>query len=98
MANPFGGKYPSLIEALLDGSIMVQERCEIARAEGRREGRAEARLRRLLKRGYPELEALPEIGRINLEALESLIDAVLDAETSDAIRAAIVAAAQPQPN
>lgn len=98
MPSPFGGKYSSLIEALLDGSTMVQERCDIARAEGRREGRAEARLRRLLKRGYPELETLPEIGRLNLEALESLVDEVLDGAAEDAIRAAIMAAAQPKPN
>jgi len=106
LMNLFGGRHPSLIEAILDGMSLVQERCEVARSEGltkgRTEGRAEgevAALRRVLKRSHPELENLPEFDRVSsLEALESLADMVLDGEDLDAIRAAIMAAAQPKPN
>jgi hypothetical protein len=94
LMNLFGGRHSSLIEAMLDGSPLVQEKCETARAE---EGRSF--LRRLLKRSHPELETVPEIDRISdRQALESLGDMVLDGADQDAIRAAIVAAAQPKPN
>jgi hypothetical protein len=97
LMNLFGGRHSSLIEAMLDGSPLVQEKCEIARAEGRSEG--EAALQRLLKRSHPELASLPEIDRIsNLQALESLAGMVVDGAAPDAIRAAIVAAARPKPN
>ena len=97
--NLFGGRHPSLIEAMLDGSPLVQERCETARAEGLTKGRAEgeaAAMRRLLKRSHPELQEIDRIS--NLEALESLAGMVLDGAHPDAIRAAIMAAARPMPN
>ena len=68
------------------------------KAQGQRQGRAaEARkfLRLLLRKHFPELESLAEIDAIsNVDALESIIESVLDAGGADAIRAAILTAAQ----
>lgn len=69
------------------------------RAEGSAQGRAaEARkfLRLLLRKRLPELESLREIDAIsNVDALESIIESVLDAAGADPIRTAILRAAQP---
>ena len=84
-----------LAQAILDGSKMVQERVDEATAAGRT---AEARrfLRLLLRKHGPELQSLPEIDAIaSVEDLESIGEAVRDAHSAEAIRAAILAAAKP---
>jgi hypothetical protein len=76
-----------MIQAILDGSSLVEEEQEKAaakgRAEGRVEGQIEARtqgqvnearrfLRRLLRKNFPQLESMTEIDQIsNVETLES---------------------------
>jgi len=95
-----------LLRAILDGKGMEVDRARAAaqgeaqgRAEGRTEGRAdEARkfLRLLLRKHFPELEPLAQIDAIsNVDALESIIESVLEATGGDAVRAAILTAAQP---
>ena len=67
-------------------------------ARGLAQGRAaEARkvLRLLLRKHFPELESLAQIDAIsNVDALESIIESVLDATGGDAVRAAILTLAQ----
>ena len=101
-----GGGKMGLLRAILDGKGMEVDRARAAaqgeaqgRAEGRTEGRAdEARkfLRLLLRKHFPELEPLAQIDAIsNVDALESIIESVLEATGGDAVRAAILTAAQP---
>jgi hypothetical protein len=53
-------------------------------------------LRLLLRKNFPPLESLTEIDRIsNVETLESLGEAIVDAGDADAVREAILAAARP---
>jgi len=90
-----------LLRAILDGKGMEVDRAQAAaqgRAEGEAQGRAaEARkvLRLLLRKHFPELESLAQIDAIsNVDALESIIESVLDATGGDAVRAAILTLAQ----
>ena len=88
-----GGGKMGLLQAIRDGKMMEVERAQAA-AQGRA---AEARkfLRLLLRKHFPELESLAEIDAIsNVDALESIIERVLDATDADAVRAAILTAAQ----
>jgi hypothetical protein len=53
-------------------------------------------LRLLLRKNFPELEALAEIDHIStVETLEALGEAIVDAPDADAVREAILAAARP---
>jgi hypothetical protein len=94
-----GGREMGLIRAILDGSSLVQEERDEAKAEGRKEGQVgEARrfLRRLLKKNFPQLESMPEIDQIStVEALESLGETIIEARDADRVREAILAAARP---
>ena len=94
-----------LRQAILDGKMMEVDRERAAaqgRAEGRSEGRSEGRaeearkfVRVLLRRRYPELESLAAIDAIsNVDALEAVVESVLDAPGTDAVRRAILSAAQ----
>jgi len=50
----------------------------------------------LLRKHFPELESLAQIDAIsNVDALESIIESVLDATGADPVRIAILTAAQP---
>jgi hypothetical protein len=83
-----------LLQAILDGKDMEVER-ERAAAAGKV---AEARkiLRLLLSKQFPALASLTEIDMIsNADTLESIIESVLAATSAERIRAAIIAAAQP---
>ena len=83
-----------LLRAFMDGKGMEVERAQAA-AEGRA---AEARkfLRLLLRKRFPELESLAQIDAIsNVDALETIIESVLDATDADPVRTAILTAAQP---
>ena len=87
-----------LLQAILDGKAMAVERARAA-AQGEAQGReAEARkvLRLLLRKHFPELESLAQIDAIaSVVALESIIEWVLDGTGADAVRTAILTAAQP---
>jgi hypothetical protein len=86
-----GGRKMGLVQAILDGSKIVQERVDEATA-------AEARkfLRLLLRKNSPELLSMSEIDAIaSVDDLESIGEAVLDAHSAESIRAAILAAAKP---
>ena len=87
-----------LLRAILDGKGMEVDRARAA-AQGEARGRAEeARkfLRLLLRKHFPELESLAQIDAIsNADVLESIIESVLEATGGDAVRAAILTAAQP---
>ena len=90
-----------LVRAILDGKMMEEERAQAAAqgaAQGEAQGRAaEARkfLRLLLRKHFPELESLAQIDEIsNVNALETIIESVLDATGADPVRAAILTAAQ----
>lgn len=90
-----GGGEMGLIRAILDGSSLVQEERDEARAEGRVD---EARrfLRLLLRNNFPELASIPEIDQIStVEALEALGEAIVEARDADRVRDAILAAARP---
>ena len=77
-------------QAILDGKMMEVERAQAAAQEARRV------LRRLLSKHFAELGSLPEIDAIsNVDALESIIDSVFDANDAGSIRTAILAAAGP---
>ena len=86
-----------LVRAILDGKMMEEERAQAA-AQGEAQGRAaEARkfLRLLLRKHFPELESLAQIDAIsNVNALETIIESVLDATGADPVRAAILTAGQ----
>jgi predicted transposase YdaD len=85
---------------------------EEGRIEGRTEGRAEGRiegkvegeaaearklLRIALRTQYPDLLVMPEVDQITkVEALESMIEAVLCGSSQDTIRRTILAAAADQ--
>ena len=92
-----GGGKMGLLRAILDGKGMEVDKARAA-AQGEARGRAEeARkfLRLLLRKHFPELESLAQIDAIsNVDALESIIESVLDATGGDAVRAAILTAAQ----
>jgi hypothetical protein len=97
-----GGGKMGLLQAILDGKAMEVERARAAAqgaAKGEAKGRAaEARkvLRLLLRKQFPELESLSEIDAISdMDALESIIESVLDATGADSVRTAILTAAQP---
>jgi hypothetical protein len=97
-----GGGKMGLRQAFMDGKGMEVERARAAaqgRAEGEERGRAaEARklLRLLLRKHFPELESLAQIDAIsNVDSLESIIESLLDATGVDAVRVAILTAAQP---
>ena len=85
-----GAQGGGLVRAILDGSSIVQEERDQARAmEARRF------LRLWLRKHFPELQSLPEIDAItSVEDLESIGEAVLDAHSAESIRAAILAAAK----
>jgi hypothetical protein len=96
-----GGGKMGLVRAILDGKMMEEERAHAAAqgaAQGEAQGRAaEARkfLRLLLRKHFPELESLAQIDEIsNVNALETIIESVLDATGADPVRAAILTAAQ----
>ena len=96
-----GGGKMGLVRAILDGKMMEEERAQAAAqgaAQGEAQGRAaEARkfLRLLLRKHFPELESLAQIDAIsNVNALETIIESVLDATGADPVRAAILTAAQ----
>ena len=101
-----GSREMGMIRAILDGSSLVEEEREKAAAKGRVEGRVEGRmqgqvndarrfLRRLLSKNFPQLESLTEIDQIsNVETLESLGEAIVDARDADAVREAFLAAAR----
>ena len=93
-----GGGKMGLLRAILDGKGMEVDRARAA-AQGEARGRAEeARkfLRLLLRKHFPELESLAQIDAIsNADVLESIIESVLEATGGDAVRAAILTAAQP---
>ena len=74
-----------LLEAILEGSSIIQEIKNEAREEGRAEGRAESRAEELvewrrvlhtaLKAKFPELELMSEIDTVaSLEILRSLLE------------------------
>jgi hypothetical protein len=89
----FGGGKMGLMRAILDGKMMEVERAQAA-AQGRA---AEARkfLRLLLRKHLPELESLAQIDAISdVNALETIIENVLDATGADPVRTAILKAAQ----
>jgi hypothetical protein len=98
-----GGKM-GLMEAIMEGSSIVQGERKRAAAQGRAEGLAEglaegrakeARnvLRRLLRKKFPTLESLAEIDQIaNVETLESIAESVLDTSDADTIHSAIQSA------
>ena len=104
-----GGGKMGLLRAILDGKAMDEERAEAeAKGEARRSGArrggrgeaqgraAEARkfLRLLLRKHFPELESLAQIDAIsNVNALETIIESVLDGTSADAVRTAILTAA-----
>ena len=94
-----------LLRAILDGKGMEVDRARAAaQGEARGETQGEARgraaearkvLRLLLRKNFPELESLAQIDAIsNVDALESIIESVLEATGGDAVRAAILTAAQ----
>ena len=100
-----GGGKMGLRQAILDGKMMEVDRERAAaqgRAEGRSEGRSEGRaeearkfVRVLLRRHYPELESLAAIDAIsNVDALEAVVESILDATGAEAVRTAILTAAQ----
>lgn len=81
------------IRAYLDGSNLVRELRDEARAEGQA-GEARKVLRMSLRAKFPELESLSEIDRISsIEALESLIESVIRSNDEHSIHMAILAAA-----
>jgi hypothetical protein len=98
-----GGRKMGLMRAILDGSKVVQEERDVAAAAGEIRGEirgqaAEARkfVRLLLRKHFPELQAMPEIDAIaSVEELESIGEAVLDARNAESIHASILAAAKP---
>jgi hypothetical protein len=93
-----GGAKMGLMRAILDGKMMEVERAQAA-AQGEELGRAaEARklLRLLLRKHFPELESLAQIDAISsVDALEAIIESVLDATGAEPVRTAILTAAQP---
>lgn len=99
----FGVRNMALIRALMDGSSLVQEERDKARAEGQVEGRRQGRLdgarrflRLLLRKNFSQLQSMPEIDQIpNVETLEALGETIVESRDADRIREAIRAAATP---
>jgi hypothetical protein len=93
LIDMLGGVDMGIMRAFLDGSSIVREE----RAEGRTEGQAgEARkiLCFLLQRKFPDLDCLPAIEQISsVDQLEKLIETAYDATNADALRTAILTAA-----
>lgn len=94
LQEKLGGRKMELIRAVMDGSSLVQEERDKARAQGQVEGRRF--LRCLRRKNFPELESMPEIDQIStVEALEALGEAIVDTRDVGGVRNAILTAARP---